>query len=66
MSFPVMFRHNLRSDSKGAMQLEWVFPLWSNRVRGIMQYHLGYGETLLDYNVSTERLGIGILLTDLL
>ena len=64
--FSGMFRHNLRSDAKGAAQLEWVFPLWSNRIRGIMQYHVGYGETLLDYNVSTERLGVGILLTDLL
>lgn len=63
--FSGLMRHNLRSDTKGALQLEWAFPLGTDRFKGFLQYHLGYGESLLDYDTATERVGLGILLTDL-
>lgn len=62
--FSMMVRNNLDSDdNKGAVQLGWSFPL-NNRISGYLQYYLGYGESLLDYNHSTNRLSMGFILMD--
>ena len=60
----LLLRNNF-DKGKGAVQLEWAFPLWRG-VRGFTQYFNGYGESLIDYDAHMERVGIGILLSDLL
>ena len=60
----VMLRDNLDfRDNRGALQLEWSFPLFAH-IAGYVQYFLGYGESLLDYDHRVHRIGAGFVLAD--
>lgn len=65
LQYSTLFRNNLRDQNRGAIELGVSFPL-GGRLRGYAQYFNGYGESLIDYNYRNERIGIGVLLTDLL
>lgn len=61
------FSANLRSNfstGKGAAELAMSFPLFG-RFRGVVQYFNGYGDALIDYDHFQQRLGVGILLSNL-
>ncbi len=50
---------------KSAYELTWSLPLWQ-QLRLYFIYFDGYGESLLDYDHRTKRIGIGIGLNDYL
>lgn len=61
-------RHNLAMMVRNladhpAVQLDWTYPL-SSTVRLYVQYFNGYGESLLDYDHSVNRIGIGFALNE--
>jgi len=62
--FGVMLRNNFQTNkNRGALQLEWSFPL-SEKINGYIQYFTGYGESLLDHDHNVNRISIGLILVD--
>ena len=62
--FSIMLRNNMRGDeNKGAVEIGWSFPITHN-IRGFVQYFNGYGESLVDYNDTSNRIGLGVMLND--
>lgn len=51
-------------DGNYGGQFDYSWPLFG-KVRGHIQYYNGYGESLIDYNARTNRLGIGFSLNPL-
>lgn len=62
--FKGIFTNNLKKDeNKGGMTLEWTFPIFDSGVFGFLQYYQGYGESMIDYNRITRRIGLGFSLS---
>jgi phospholipase A1 len=56
-------RNNLSlSSNRGSIELNLSYPI-SKRYEALLQYFNGYGDSLIDYNRSQERIGLGIQMT---
>ncbi|MET0029102.1 MAG: phospholipase A [Candidatus Thiodiazotropha sp.] len=62
-TFSLMLRNLFDGENRDTAQLDWSFPLYRHW-RGYMQYFYGYGESLIDYNARSHRIGFGLQLTD--
>ncbi len=63
----LLLRNNLRSENRGALELNWSKELpYSSKLRFLFQYFYGYGESLIDYDVLTNRVSLGLQLSDFL
>ena len=57
-----LLRNNLDFDeNRGSIQLDFTYPI-SDRYELLLQYFNGYGDSLIDYNRSQERIGVGFQL----
>jgi phospholipase A1 len=59
----LMLRNNLRTDNRGAIQIDYSFPLLK-KMDGYLQFFNGYGESLSDYNESVSRIGCGVIIAN--
>lgn len=57
--FYTIMSHSFSTFKYGNVQLNYVFPIHGH-LRGHAQFFHGYGETLIDYNVSQTTFGMGI------
>ncbi|MBU3913990.1 phospholipase A, partial [bacterium] len=53
-------RFNPKTE-KGAVQLDFTYPAPGNAALWYLQYWNGYGESLIDYNQSLIKFGLGIM-----
>ena len=61
----LLWRTNFRDFKRGAVQLDWTYPVDPSSPRALrwyVQLFSGYGETLLDYNFRQTSLGLGLTL----
>ena len=47
----------------GAGKPGWLFPFGKSGVYGYVKYFTGYGESLIDYNRHTDKVGIGFAIS---
>ena len=63
IEYASLFRGNT-STGKGAVKLGVTFPFFA-KFRGFVQFFHGYGDSLIDYNHTQTRIGVGVSLTNL-
>jgi phospholipase A1 len=62
--FTGIFYNNFeREDNHTSVDISFSMPI-SSKLRGFVQYFNGYGETLINYNRRTHRIGFGVVLSD--
>ena len=64
LEFTGVGHYNFRTGY-GGLEAGVSFPLLEH-VRGYVQYFNGYGESLIDFDYHNQRIGVGILLTDII
>lgn len=65
-TYSLLLRSVLKDDFKGYRELGVSFPIDNSGLKGFVQYANGYGESLLDYYSSTNRIGVGVIVSDFL
>lgn len=61
----LLYRDSMNSEHHQTYELSYSRPLDDrNRLRMYIQYFKGYGESLIDYNIERERIGVGIMLSE--
>jgi phospholipase A1 len=62
-TFSLMGRNLLDKEHRYNAELNWSFPI-RHKLRGLVQWYKGYGESLIDYNYNMNRIGIGLMISD--
>ena len=59
----IIYNNFESDDNHTSVDISFSMPI-SRKLRGFIQYFNGYGETLINYNRRTRRIGIGVVLSD--
>jgi phospholipase A1 len=61
--YRILLRNVFDREGRYNAEVAWSFPI-AGRLRGLVQWYNGYGESLIDYNYKQNRFGIGVLMSD--
>ena len=59
----VSLKNNLRENNRSGLEISWSTPL-QNQLKMFVQFYSGYGESLIDMENYSNRIGVGIALSD--
>ncbi|MDG6774585.1 phospholipase A [Thiomicrorhabdus sp. ZW0627] len=59
----VTLRNRYVFNQYGSLQLDYTYPL-TKKIKGYVQWFSGYGDSLIDMDYYTNKIGIGIVLAD--
>lgn len=62
-TFAIGLKNSLDSDMRSGVSVDWTFPM-TRHLKGYVQLYSGYGESLIDMENYSNRIGVGIALTD--
>ncbi len=62
-TFALGLKNSLDGKMRSGVEFNWLYPL-SRHLKGFVQLYSGYGENLIDMEHYTNRVGIGLALTD--
>lgn len=62
-TFALGLKNNLDSENRSGVEANWLFPLTA-QFKGFVQIYSGYGENMIDMEEYTNRVSIGVALTD--
>lgn len=62
-TFSLLLRNNLKSTNRGALQFSWSRPI-DDKYQFYFQYFNGYGESLIDYDINSDRISVGLIVND--
>lgn len=62
-TYGITFRNQYRLNEYGSFKLDYTYPL-TKKLKGYVQWFHGYGDSLIDMEYHSDKLGIGIVLGD--
>jgi len=62
-TYGITFRNRYALNDYGAIQLDYTYPL-TKKIKGYVQLFSGYGDSLIDMDYQTHKIGLGIVLAD--
>lgn len=62
-TYGITYRNRYKFTKYGGVQLDYTYPL-SKKIKGYIQWFSGYGDSLIDMDFRTNKIGIGIVLAD--
>ena len=62
-TYGITVRNGYKINQFGSYKLDYTYPL-TKKIKGYVQFHRGYGDSLIDLDYFSNKIGIGIVLAD--